>query len=116
MMREPRIGVEWRGCYSVWMNSAARHPDRRSLAELVEELRDEAGEVARDLTGIPAQETVHGEAAQTLEEYGVALSQIAAGFDDPKAIATQALALAKPLRPIGPGADPLRDLLRPRRT
>lgn len=98
------------------MPSLSRHPDRRSAEELVEELREEAEDLARDLKGIPAQETVHGEAAQTIEEYGAALSQIAAGIDDPKAIATQALALAKPLRPIGPGADPLRDLLRPRRT
>lgn len=98
------------------MNSAARHPDRRSVAELVEELREDAEDLAQDLKGIPAQETVSGEAAQVLEEYGAALTQIAAGANDPKAIATEALALAKPLMPIGDAPDPLRALLKPRRT
>ncbi|KAA0117883.1 hypothetical protein CIW48_27160 [Methylobacterium sp. P1-11] len=93
-----------------------RHPDRRSVDELVEELRDEAEDLAQDLKGIPAQETVCGEAAQALEEYGAALSQIAAGADDPKAVAAEALALAKPLLPIGDAPDTLRDLLKPRRT
>lgn len=98
------------------MSSASRHPDRRSVAELVGELREDAEDLAQDLKGIPAQETVSGEAAQVLEEYGDALSQIAAGADDPKAIAIEALALAKPLLPIGDAPDPLRILLKPRRT
>lgn len=93
-----------------------RHPDRRSVKELVAELRDEAEDLAQDLKGIPAQETVCGEAAQALEEYGAALSQIAAGVDDPKAVAVEALALAKPLTSIGGASDPLRALLKPRRT
>jgi len=84
--------------------------------ELVEELRDEAEDLAQDLKGIPAQETVCGEAAQALEEYGAALSQIAGGAENPKAIAAEALSLAKPLQPLGRDSDPLRDLLKPRRT
>jgi len=98
------------------MPPAPRHPDRRSADELVAELRDEATDLEPDLRGIPAHETVYGEAAQTLEEYGVALSQIAAGMKDPKAVAAEALSLAKPLLPIGDELDALRDLLKPRRT
>ena len=96
------------------MSPVPRHPDRRSADELVEELRDEAIDLAQDLNGIPAQETVSGEAAQTLEEYGAALSQIAAGAHDPKTVAADALALAKPLLPLSDDADPLRGLLKPR--
>lgn len=118
MMREPPIGVEWRECYARGMSPAARHPDRRSTDELVEELRDEAVEIARDLNGIPAHETVYGEVAQVLEEFGAALSQIAAGERDPQSVAAEALSLAKPLQPLNDddADDPLRSLLKPRRT
>lgn len=100
------------------MPSAPRHPDRRTVDELVEELRDEAIDLAPDLKGIAAQETTYGEAAQTLEEFEAALSQIADGAGDPKAVAAEALSLAKPLQAIaddGPD-DPIRSLLSPRRT
>lgn len=87
------------------------------MDELVEELRDEAIDLAQDLKGIPAQETTYGEAAQTLEEFGAALSQIADGAGDPKAVAAEALSLAKPLDAIGDQPDDtLRALLKPRRT
>jgi hypothetical protein len=98
------------------MPPAPRHPDRRSADELVEELREDAADLERDLKGIPAHETAYGEAAQTLEEYSAALSQIAAGTQDPKAVATEALSLAKPLAPIGDAIDPIRELLKPRTT
>lgn len=73
-------------------------------------------DLAPDLNGIPAQETSYGEAAQTLEEFEDALTQIAAGAENPQAVAAEALTLAKPLLPIGEQDDPLRDLLKPRRT
>lgn len=98
------------------MPQRSRHPDRRSADEIVSELRDEAMDLEPDLKGVPAHETVYGEAAQTLEEYGAALSQIAAGTTDPKAVAAEALSLAKPLLQIGDEPDALRDLLKPRRT
>lgn len=119
-MRHRRIGVESHGCYSSRMPSAKRHPDRRSADEIVGELRDEAMDLEPDLKGIPVHETIYGEAAQILEEYGAALSQIAAGANDPKAMAAEALSLAAPLQPIGEpdddADDPIRDLLKPRRT
>lgn len=98
------------------MPPAPRHPDRRSADELVEELREDAADLERDLQGILAQETAYGEAAQVLEEYGAALSQIAAGAQDPKAVAIEALSLAKPLAPIGDATDSIRELLKPRTT
>lgn len=91
-----------------------RHPDRRSLAELVEELRDEALEIAPDLNGIPAEETSYGEAAQTLQEFGAALIDIANGAGDPASVAAEALSLSKPLRPIRESGDPVRTLLKPK--
>jgi hypothetical protein len=96
------------------MSIPSRHPDRRTVAELVEELRDEALELAPDLNGISAQETVYGEAAQTLAEFEAALAQIAAGGIEPKAMASEALALAKPLNPLTEATDTIRSLLRPR--
>lgn len=98
------------------MPPTSRHPDRRSTDELVEELREDATDLERDLQGIPAHETVSGEAAQVLEEYGAALSQIAAGVQDPQAVAAEALSLAKPLLPISDEIDPIRELLKPRTT
>lgn len=98
------------------MPSAPRHPDRRSVNELVGELRDEASDLAPDLEGISAHETVYGEAAQTLDEFGAALTQIATGVPDPQAVAIEALSLAKPLLPIGDEPDQLRALLNPRQT
>lgn len=98
------------------MPSVPRHPDRRSADELVEELREDAADLERDLQGIPAHETVYGEAAQALEEYGAALSHIAAGAQDPQAVAAEALSLARPLAPISDAIDPIRELLKPRTT
>jgi hypothetical protein len=83
---------------------------------LVDELRDEAIDLEPDLKGILAQETVYGESAQVLEEFGAALTQIASGAQDPKAVAVEALSLAKPLLPIGEADDPIKTLLKPRPT
>lgn len=102
------------------MPPTSRHPDRRSVEELVEDLRDEARDIAPDLKGIPAEQTSYGEAAQTLEEFEAALTQIASGVKNSKAVAAEALSLAAPLQPIGDpdddADDPIRDLLKPRRT
>lgn len=102
------------------MPVAPRHPDRLSIGELVEDLRDEAVDLAQDLKGIPAEETTYGEAAQVLEELEAALTQIAGGTDDPKAVAAEALSLAAPLKPLAePNNAPddlIRSLLNPRRT
>lgn len=98
-----------------------RHPDRRSIAELVDDLTAEAVEIGGELEGIPPHETTYGEAAQALVEFEAALSQIAAGASDAPTIAAEALSLAKPLAPIttdddDEADDPIRDLLKPRRT
>ena len=100
------------------MPKAKRHPDRRTVKELVEDLREEAIDLAPDLEGIEAHETVGAEAAQTLEEFEAALSQIAGGADDPKVIAAQALILAAPLAPLSDPDedDPIRRMLKPRRS
>ncbi|WP_246695857.1 hypothetical protein [Methylorubrum populi] len=86
-----------------------------TLDEMVEELRDEAEELARDLEGIPAAETVPGQAAQALEEFGAALARIRDGAADPQDIARAALDLSEPLKPTGTIDDTIRRLLKPRR-
>lgn len=88
---------------------------RMSLDEMVEELRDEAEELAADLKGIPAEETISGQAAQTLEEFGAALARIRDGAADPQDTARRALGLAEPLTSIGDADDTVRKLLKPRR-
>lgn len=88
---------------------------RMTVAEIVEDLRDEAVDLAPDLKDIPAHETVYGQAAQTLEEFEAALTRIAEGAGEPQSIATEALSLSSPLRPIGDAEDTLRRLLKPRR-
>lgn len=88
---------------------------RMTLDEIVEELRDEAVDLAPDLEGIAAEETLSGQAAQTLEEYGAALARIRDGATDAPAIAKAALTHDAPLKPIGDAADTLKRLLKPRR-
>ena len=86
-----------------------------SLDEMVEELRDEAQDLACCLKGIPAEDSISGQAAQTLEEFGAALARIRDGAPDPQDIARRALALAEALTPIGDADDTVRRLLKPRR-
>lgn len=88
---------------------------RMTLDEIVEELRDEAVDLAPDLEGIEAEETLSGQAAQTLEEYGEALARIRDGAADAPAIAGAAMSHDTPLKPIGDAADTLKRLLKPRR-
>jgi hypothetical protein len=100
------------------MPKAKRHPDRRTVSELVGDLREEAIDLATDLEGIEAHETVGAEAAQALEEFEAALTWIASGVEDPKVIAAQALVLAAPLTPLASSDqdDPIRRMLKPRRS
>lgn len=86
-----------------------------TLDEMVEDLRADAEDVASELEGIPPEETVTGQAAQALEEFGAALAQIRDGSEKPVEIARVALALVEPLRPIGGAEDAIRELLNPRR-
>ncbi|BAU93382.1 TMP repeat-containing protein [Methylorubrum populi] len=85
-----------------------------TLDEMVEDLRADAEDIASDLEGIPPEETVTGQAAQTLEEFGAALAQIRDGAAEAVEIARAALALEKPLKPIGGAEDTIRGLLKPR--
>lgn len=82
---------------------------------MVEDMRDDAEDLASDLDGIPAEETASGQAAQTLEEFGDALARIRDGVPDPQEVARLALALSNPLKPIGDADDTVRRLLKPRR-
>lgn len=82
---------------------------------MVEDMRDDAEDLASDLDGIPAEETAAGQAAQTLEEFSEALTRIRNGAPDPQEVARLALALSEPLRPIGDTDDTVRKLLKPRR-
>lgn len=95
-----------------------RDPDqipRMTLDEMVEELRDEAEDLAIELNGIPPEETVPGQVAQTLEEFGEALARIRDGVPDPREVARIALSLSEPLKPIGDADDTVRRLLKPQR-
>lgn len=89
---------------------------RTPVNELIEGLREQAVDAASGLEGIPAHEVLEGEAAQTLEEMHAALVRIAEGSPDPAKVATEALSLEAPLRPIGDAEDTIRGLLKPRRT
>lgn len=82
---------------------------------MVEDMRDDAEDLATDLESIPPEETAPGQAAQTLEEFGEALARIRDGAPDPQEVARLALALTKPLKPIGDAADTVRKFLKPRR-
>lgn len=86
-----------------------------SLADMVGDMRDDAEDLATDLESIPPEETASGQAAQTLEEFGEALARIRDGAPDPQEVARIALALSKPLKPIGDAANTVRKLLKPRR-
>ncbi len=57
---------------------------RFTVAEMAEDLREDAVNVAEDLIGIPPQDTTVGQAAQTLEEFEAALTWIAVGVPDPQ--------------------------------
>lgn len=82
---------------------------------MVEDMREDAADLAGDLNGIQAEETAPGQAAQTLEEFGEALARIRDGVPNPQEIARLALALSEPLKPIGDADDTVRKLLKPRR-
>lgn len=86
-----------------------------NLAEMVEDMRDDAEDLAIELNGIPPEETVPGQVAQTLEEFGEALARIRDGATDPQEVARFALALSEPLKPVGDASDTFRKLLKPRR-
>lgn len=85
-----------------------------TLDEMVEDLRADAEDIASDLEGIPPEETVTGQAAQTLEEFGAALAQIRDGAAEAAEIARATLALERALKPIGGAEDTIRGLLKPR--
>jgi hypothetical protein len=74
---------------------------RWSPAELVDELREAAEEIAPELNGIRAEETLEGESAQMIEEMAEALKRIASGAPRPQDIAREALAAQTPRKPIG---------------
>ena len=82
---------------------------------MVEDMRDDAEDLAGELDGILPEETAPGQAAQTLEEFGEALARIRDGAADPQEVARFALALSNPLKPIGDADDTVRRLLKPRR-
>ncbi len=89
--------------------------DRTPVEELIADLRDDASDLAADLDGIPAHETVYGQAAQTLEEFEHALTEIAQGAPDPRRVAEDALSLSAPLKRPGSAENTIRDLLKPKR-
>ena len=62
-------------------------PPRYSFAELIEELREAAEEIAPELHGIRAEETLEGESAQMIEEMADALKRIASGAPRPQDLA-----------------------------
>lgn len=82
---------------------------------MVEDMRDDAEDLAGELDGILPEETAPGQAAQTLEEFGEALARIRDGAPDPQEVARLALALSDSLRPVGDADDAVRRLLKPRR-
>ncbi len=91
-------------------------PERTPVVELIADLRDDANDLAEDLEGIPPHATAYGQAAQTLEEFDRALTQIAEGAPDPRRVAEDALSLSASLKPAGSADDTIRDLLKPKRT
>ena len=82
---------------------------------MVEDMRDDAEDLAGELDGILPEETAPGQAAQTLEEFGEALARIRDGAPDPQEVARFVLALSEPLKPTGTIDDTIRRLLKPRR-
>ena len=82
---------------------------------MVEDMRDDAEDLAAELDQIPPEETAPGQAAQTLEEFGEALARIRDGAPDPQEVARFVLALSEPLKPVGGAAGAVRRLLKPRR-
>ncbi|WP_244480562.1 hypothetical protein [Methylobacterium sp. Leaf399] len=76
-------------------------PPRYSAAELVAELREAAEEIAPELNGIRAEETLEGESAQMIEEMADALRRIANGAPRPQDLARAALDPQGPLKPFG---------------
>jgi hypothetical protein len=90
-------------------------PSRYSPAELIEQLREAAEEIAPELPGIRAEETLEGEAAQTLEEMADALMRIANGAPRAQDLARAALEAKAPLKPIGRPKSTVVKMQRPRR-
>ncbi|POR39880.1 hypothetical protein CRT23_27110 [Methylobacterium sp. V23] len=64
-------------------------------------MREAAEEIAPELNGIRAEETLEGESAQMIEEMADALKRIASGAPRPQDIAREALAAQTPRKPIG---------------
>ena len=87
---------------------------RTPPADLIADLRDAAEDLAPDLEGIAAEETMEGEAAQMIEEMVEALTQIADGAPNGHVIARAVLDVQAPLKPISDPADTIRNLLKPR--
>lgn len=94
---------------------ANSQPARYSPAELIAELREAAEEIAPELNGIKAEETMEGEAAQTIEEMAEALKRIASGAPRPQEIARAALEARAPLKPFGRPKNTVVKMVRPRR-
>ncbi|WP_375409096.1 hypothetical protein [uncultured Methylobacterium sp.] len=90
-------------------------PPRYSFAELIEELREAAEEIAPELNGIRAEETLEGESAQMIEEMADALKRIANGAPRPQELARAALEGKAPLKPIGSPKNTVVKLQKPRR-
>lgn len=94
---------------------ASSLPPRYSPAELIAELRESAEEIAPELNGIKAEETLEGESAQMMEEMVEALKQIANGAPRPQDIARAALDPKAPLKPFGRPKSSVVKMLKPRR-
>lgn len=90
-------------------------PQRYSPAVLVEQLREAAEEIAPELNGVRAEETLEGESAQMIEEMAEALRRIASGAPRPQELARVALDAKAPLKPIGRPKNAVVKLDRPRR-
>ena len=101
------------GCHARAM--APSPPPRYSPAELIEELREAAEEIAPELNGIKAEETMEGEAAQTIEEMLEALMRIANGAPRSQEIARAVLETRAPLKPIGRPKNTVVKMQKPRR-
>lgn len=90
-------------------------PPRYSPAVLIEQLREAAEEIAPELNGVRAEETLEGESAQMIEEMAEALRRIASGAPRPQDLARAALEARAPLKPIGKPKNAVVKLVRPRR-
>ncbi|MBX9930621.1 MAG: hypothetical protein K2Y56_03635 [Methylobacterium sp.] len=78
-------------------------------------MREAAEEIAPELNGIRAEETLEGESAQMIEEMAEALRRIAAGAPRPHDIARMALSAQMPRKPIGVPKPANRKPAKPRR-